>query len=165
MGQSHSRRASNASDTPLNPTATHDSTLEQNYQAFYGTNNASFVAKNSSAQSITQPIAEITPPAPPPPLHRYSELIDPIELLSTVPEDAATISASSLYSQSNHSQINVNKRLPPLIQSPSGGDSWSTRVPCAQRSTSCYSRKARGGSGWRLRERKRMGASEGRPDW
>ena len=122
MGQSQSRRASNASDTPLNPTTTHDSTLEQNYQVFYGTGNPSLVAKTSSAQSIAQPIAEITPPAPPPRLHRYSELIDPLELISIVPEDPiTTVSGSSLYSQSNHSKINCNKRLPPLIQSPSGG--------------------------------------------
>ena len=122
MGQSHSRRASDASDTPLKPTTTHDSTLEQNYQVFYGTENSSFVAKNCSAKSLTQPIAEITPPAPPARLNRYSELIDPLDLLSVVPDDPiTTVSGSSLYSQSNHSQVNRNKRLPPLIQSPSGG--------------------------------------------
>ena len=126
MGQSHSRRSSTASDTPLNRTATHDSTLEKTYEAFYGTGNSFFAENASSNPNLAQ---SITQPAPPPRLHRYSELIDPADLLGLIPEDASIVSVSSIYSQSyssrvkqsNRPHINYNKRLPPLIQSPSGG--------------------------------------------
>ena len=105
MGQAQSRRTSTSSQTPLNPGLS----VEKVQEAFYSSANPQFRDDLVSPNIITRPVR-------PSHTYRFSELIDPHDLLGLTADD--TISGPGF----SHSTgpPNVNKRLPKLIESPSG---------------------------------------------
>ncbi|MCJ1295822.1 hypothetical protein MMC34_007386 [Xylographa carneopallida] len=106
MGQSHSkevRRGSASSQTPLNPGLT----VEKIHEVFYSSANPNYADTNA--------FSDITPPAPPQRLNHMSELIDPYDLLGISAEDNIKAAMNNVAGSTDR-----NKKLPKLVQSPSG---------------------------------------------
>ena len=105
MGQAQSRRTSTSSQTLLNPGLS----AEKVQEAFYSSANPQFRDDLVSHNVITRPVR-------PSHTYRFSELIDPHDLLGLTADDA-------IMGPEHLGSIgppNVNKRLPKLIESPSG---------------------------------------------
>ncbi|MCJ1403297.1 hypothetical protein MMC11_006520 [Xylographa trunciseda] len=108
MGQSQSkevRRGSASSQTPLNPNAT----VEKVHETFYSAANPYFVDQDAEW------LSEITRPAPTQRLNRVSELIDPYDLLGISADDNIEAVINNATGSTGR-----NKKLPRLVQSPSG---------------------------------------------
>ena len=139
MGQSQSkdRRASASSTTPLNPPDSH--LLEENYAAFYGSDTFNDIPSAAVCDTISPPsdaapvqeldqsesISTITQPGPRPNIFRVSELIDPHDLMGRYQQDLSGnrlnhIGKSPERKTSATGLPDINKRLPGLVQSPSG---------------------------------------------
>jgi len=108
MGQSSSkvRRESTSSQAPLNPGLSAENVQE----TFYSSANPFFT------DAPPPPPATITRPAPPPRMHRVSELIDPYDLLGMTSDDLVPIPQES----NRPGPMGANKPLPMLVESPSG---------------------------------------------
>lgn len=127
MGQvQSSRRGSHSSNAPLHPRA---GSLDTAYEVFYGETNF----QTNLPHRITIPVIEIhqesviTRPEKPRVLRRMSELIDPLELMSS---SEGTYLHSSRHTNHSYSSTqrstrtisppNLEKQLPRIVQSPSG---------------------------------------------
>jgi hypothetical protein len=112
MGQAYSSRRSfdPSAELPRDQKAN----LDKSYRFFYGAN-----ANPNLTNSFT-----VTQPEQPRNLLRVSELIDPHELLGLTPDDLTSYpykrNNSKCYKQPKYPSRGVNKRLPPLVESPSG---------------------------------------------
>lgn len=108
MGQGNSklRRESTSSQAPLNPGLS----AEKVQEAFYSSANPYF------DDAPPRPPATITRPAPPPRMHRVSELIDPYDLLGMTSDDVISIPQESTQA----GPLYGHKQLPMLVESPSG---------------------------------------------
>ena len=126
MGQisSKSRRASDSSTALLNEPLgwrqsddLPDGFLYTDYHA-----KSSHDTNNSSVSSLSGSHTGITRPAPPPRLHRVSELIDPYDLIGHCPEepDCKNARLNGTPVMSYKAEPDINKCLPPLIESPFG---------------------------------------------
>ena len=105
MGQAQSRRTSTSSQAPLYPGIS----AEKVQEAFYSSANPRFSDDFVSPKVITRPVR-------PSHTYRFSELIDPHDLLGLTADDTIL---SPRHSNST-GPPNINKRLPKLIESPSG---------------------------------------------
>ncbi|KAI4149786.1 MAG: hypothetical protein LQ340_004447 [Diploschistes diacapsis] len=138
--------SSTSSTTPFRPTAnpTEDALLEKNYAAYYSSDTYNSISAAAAtltpahptrdptvAQFQDQPVPPtgITRPAPRQNLLRVSELIDPLELASRSAKHAADVhdpkrsglSPDKSPSKGHHlTEADKDKRLPGLVQSPSG---------------------------------------------
>ncbi|MCJ1478881.1 hypothetical protein MMC13_007565 [Lambiella insularis] len=114
MGQSYSkeaRRGSASSQAPLYPDSGY--TAEKVHETFYSSVNPKFVDQPSEWPTS---ISTITRPARHTHQHRVSELIDPHELLGLTADDIQ----STPYMYYPPGNVDRNKRLPRLVESPSG---------------------------------------------
>ncbi|MCJ1249018.1 hypothetical protein MMC30_006240 [Trapelia coarctata] len=112
MGQSSSkaRRESTSSQAPLNPGLS----AEKVQETFYSSANPFFT--DAGPAPVPAPLSTITRPAPPPRMHRVSELIDPYDLLGMASDDLISIPQES----NQAGPMGSNKHLPVLVESPSG---------------------------------------------
>ena len=127
MGQtsSRTRRASDSSIAPLN-SALSVRELPHRHRLFFphGTSAVNFSSSSLSPCALLEEAdaASITRPAPPPSLHRVSELIDPHDLI-TSSMDGPCRPRSQYHGtpvMTHRAAPDLHKCLPPLIESPSG---------------------------------------------
>ena len=139
MGQSQSkdRRVSDSSTTPLNPPT--DRLLEDNYAAFYGSDAFNGISSVALCDPLpptkleptvrvvgqSEAIQKITEPGPRPNILRVSELIDPHDLIGRYQQDLSgnrlsQMGKSPVRKATASALPDTNKRLPGLVESPSG---------------------------------------------
>ena len=127
MGQvaSRSRRASDSSLAPLNNAAQGGELPRTRQPVLHHEMLATNSSSSSSVPSVlsqSTDVASITRPAPPPNLHRVSELIDPHDLITSSIDGPNRPQSQSRGTpvMTHRAAPDVNKRLPPLVESPSG---------------------------------------------
>ena len=139
MGQSQSkdRRVSDSSTTPLNQSD--NRLLEDNYAAFYGSDTFNDISSAAVCDTVpstnntpsvrlggqSESISTITQPGPRPNILRVSELIDPHDLMGRYQQDLSGNRLSNMGESPERKPAasalpDTNKRLPGLVQSPSG---------------------------------------------